>query len=81
MPKRLMITMEFSQIKEEDIQLYLKFKEFDKPGLIVKEILKGRLPLSILQEEQKKQAYQKDNIPIFKKYLITVINYKFANQS
>ena len=81
MPKRLMITMEFSQIKEEDIQLYLKLKEFDKPGLIVKEILKGRLPLSILQEEQKKQAYQKDNIPIFKKYLITVINYKFANQS
>nr|DAW63549.1 MAG TPA: hypothetical protein [Caudoviricetes sp.] len=54
MPKRLMITMEFSQIKEEDIQLYLKLKEFDKPGLIVKEILKGRLPLSILQEEQKK---------------------------
>ena len=81
MPKRLMITMEFSQIKEEDIQLYLKLKEFDKPGLIVKEILKGRLPLSILQEEQKKQVYQKDNIPIFKKYLITVINYKFANQS
>lgn len=52
MPKRLMITMEFSQIKEEDIHLYLKLKEFDKPGLIVKEILKGRLPLSILQEKE-----------------------------
>ncbi len=54
MVKRSIITVEFSRIKEEDIQLYLKLKEFDKPGSIIKDILKGRLTLSILQEEQKK---------------------------
>ena len=54
MVKRSIITVKFSRIKEEDIQLYLKLKEFDKPGSIIKDILKGRLPLSILQEEQKK---------------------------
>ena len=53
MVKRSIITVEFSWIKEEDIQLYLKLKEFDKPCSIIKDILKGRLPLSILQEEQK----------------------------
>ena len=54
MVKRLIITVKFSRIKEEDIQLYLKLKEFDKSGSIIKDILKGRLTLSILQEEQKK---------------------------
>lgn len=54
MVKRSIITVEFSRIKEEDIQLYLKLKEFDKPCSIIKDILKGRLTLSILQEEQKK---------------------------
>mgnify|MGYP004504297479 CR=1 FL=1 len=53
MVKRLIITVKFSRIKEEDIQLYLKLKEFDKSGSIIKDILKGRLTLSILQEEQK----------------------------
>lgn len=51
--------MEFSRIKEEDIQLYLKLKEFDKPCSIIKDILKGRLPLSILQEEQKNRHIKK----------------------
>ena len=54
MAKRLVIPVEFSQIKEEDIQLYLKLKSFDKPGAIIKDILKGRLPLSILQEQEEK---------------------------
>lgn len=53
MAKRLIITVEFSQIKEEDMLLYLKLKSFDKPGAIIKDILKGRLPLSILQEQEK----------------------------
>ena len=59
MVKRSIITVEFSRIKEEDIQLYLKLKEFDKPCSIIKDILKGRLPLSILQEEQKKIGISK----------------------
>lgn len=59
MVKRSIITVEFSRIKEEDIQLYLKLKEFDKPGSIIKDILKGRLTLSILQEEQKKIGISK----------------------
>ena len=32
MVKRSIITVKFSRIKDEDIQLYLKLKEFDKPG-------------------------------------------------
>ena len=59
MVKRSIITVEFSRIKEEDIQLYLKLKEFDKPGSIIKDILKGRLTLSILQEEQKNRHIKK----------------------
>ena len=59
MVKRSIITVEFSRIKEEDIQLYLKLKEFDKSGSIIKDILKGRLPLSILQEEQKNRHIKK----------------------
>lgn len=59
MVKRSIITVKFSRIKEEDIQLYLKLKEFDKPGLIIKDILKGRLTLSILQEEQKNRHIKK----------------------
>lgn len=52
MAKRLIITVEFSQIKEEDIQLYLKLKEFDKPGAIIKDVLKGKLPISILADDE-----------------------------
>ena len=59
MVKRSIITVEFSRIKEEDIQLYLKLKEFDNPGSIIKDILKGRLTLSILQEEQKNRHIKK----------------------
>lgn len=59
MVKRSIITVKFSRIKEEDIQLYLKLKEFDKPGSIIKDILKGRLTLSILQEEQKNRHIKK----------------------
>ena len=59
MVKRSIITVEFSRIKEEDIQLYLKLKEFDKPCSIIKDILKGRLTLSILQEEQKNRHIKK----------------------
>ena len=56
MAKRLIITVEFSQTKEEDILLYLKLKGFDKPGAIVKDILKGKLPISILQDKEDMQC-------------------------
>ncbi|HHD2753317.1 TPA: hypothetical protein ACOTG0_002126 [Clostridium perfringens] len=51
MANRLVISVEFSKSKPEDLQLYAKLKEFSAPGATIKDILKGNLPLSILKEE------------------------------
>lgn len=51
MAKRLVIPVEFSKSKIEDLQLYGKLKEYSAPGSIIKDILKGKLPISILKEE------------------------------
>lgn len=45
---RLIIQVEFSKSKIEELQLYSKLKEFSTPGSIIKDILKGVLPLEIL---------------------------------
>ncbi|WP_332833485.1 hypothetical protein [Clostridium perfringens] len=52
MAKRLVIPVEFSKSKIEDLQLYGKLKEYSAPGAIIKDILKGNLPLSILKNEE-----------------------------
>lgn len=54
MASRLIITVEFSKNKIEELELYAKLKNFSSPGSIVKDILKGNLPLSILKEEDTK---------------------------
>ena len=74
MVKRSIITVKFSRIKEEDIQLYLKLKEFDKPGSIIKDILKGRLTLSILQEEQKITLFVDEDNDV-SEWIITIYVY------
>ena len=52
MPKRLVIPVEFSSIKEEEILLYAKLKGYSSPGSIIKDILKGKLPVSILNFQE-----------------------------
>ena len=52
MASRLVISVEFAKGKPEDLQLYAKLKEFSAPGSIIKDILKGNLPLSILKTDE-----------------------------
>ena len=52
MATRLVISVEFSKGKTEDLQLYAKLKEFSAPGATIKDILKGNLPLSILNSQE-----------------------------
>lgn len=52
MASRLVISVEFSKGKAEDLQLYARLKEFSAPGATIKDILKGNLPLSILNSQE-----------------------------
>lgn len=52
MPKRLVIPVEFSFSKEEEIKLYTTLKGYSSPGSIIKDILKGKLPVSILNYQE-----------------------------
>lgn len=53
MPKRLIIPIEFSSTKKDEMDLYLKLKTFSNPASIIKDILKGNLSQSILSEKEK----------------------------
>lgn len=52
MANRLVIAVEFSKSKPEELKLYAKLKTFSNPGSTIKDILKGTLPLSILNSEE-----------------------------
>lgn len=52
MNKRLVIPVEFSKSKIEELQLYGKLKEYSAPGAIIKDILKKKLSLDILYDEE-----------------------------
>lgn len=52
MAKRLIIAVEFSKNKKEELQLYNNLKTYSSPGSIIKDILKGYLPLSLLHKEE-----------------------------
>ena len=54
MPKRLIIQVEFTGTKEDEIQMFLKLKSFSSAGAIVKDILMKRLDLSILYQDENK---------------------------
>lgn len=52
MPKRLVIPVEFSSVKEDEIRLFVTLKSFSNAGAIIKDILKGKLDVSILEIEK-----------------------------
>lgn len=47
--QRLKIVVECLKSNKEEIELYEKLSNFTYPGVIIKEILLGKLPLSILK--------------------------------
>lgn len=52
---RLRIVLEFTKNKPDDLELYSKLIRLSNPGAVIKDILKGVLPLNIIDsiEEQK----------------------------
>lgn len=51
MKKRLVIPVEFSSTKEEEVELYNKLKSYSNSGAIIKDILKGKLPINVILED------------------------------
>lgn len=58
---RLRVVLEFNQNNMSDLELYARLSKFQNPRMIVKEILKGNLPLSIIMEEQDHGEREKKN--------------------
>ena len=46
--ERLKITVEFSKANVEELKLYAALREFSNSGAIIKDILKGKLPVAII---------------------------------
>lgn len=46
--QRLRIILEFSKNKKDDLELYSKLIRLSNPGAVVKDVLKGVLPLSTI---------------------------------
>lgn len=53
MAERLRVILEFSKNKQDDLELYSKLIRFSNPGAVVKDILKGVLPLSSIESDKK----------------------------
>lgn len=53
MAERFIIPVEFSKSNIDDLKLFATLKEFSHPGGIIKDILKQKLPISILNQEEK----------------------------
>ncbi|AJE10606.1 hypothetical protein T259_1873 [Clostridium botulinum CDC_1436] len=51
MADRLRVVLEFKKSDIKELKLYGKLLEFTNPGAVVKDILKGTLPIKILYEE------------------------------
>lgn len=54
MSDRLVVHVEFSKSKIEEVKLYSKLREFSSPGSIVKDILKKTIPLDFLYDDIEK---------------------------
>lgn len=61
---RMIITVEFKKTNEDDIKIYEKLKGFSSPQGIIKDILKGKLPLELILSEIKvtKNEVNKDEL-------------------
>lgn len=46
--QRLRVVLEFSKSKPDDLELYSKLIRLSNPGAIVKDVLKGVLPLDTI---------------------------------
>ncbi len=55
MAERLRIVLEFKKTSAEDLELYSKLLDFSNPPGMVKDILKGLVPLSVLEKEDDKK--------------------------
>ncbi|HDK7180713.1 TPA: hypothetical protein PTW06_003632 [Clostridium botulinum] len=51
MADRLRVVLEFKKTDVKELQLYGKLLEFSNPAAVVKDILKGTLPIEILEED------------------------------
>lgn len=52
MPKRLIIQVEFSGFKDDEVKMFFNLKDFSNAGAIIKDILMRRLDVSILYPEE-----------------------------
>lgn len=52
MAERLKITIEFNKGNVEELQFYAKLRELYNPGAIIKNVLMGKLPVSILKFDE-----------------------------
>ena len=53
--KRLMISLEFCKNRNEEVELYFKLRKYSNSSGIIKDILKGIIPVSILDTELSKE--------------------------
>lgn len=53
--KRLRITIEFNKNSLTDLKLYQELIKFGNPGNLIKDILKGLLPVDILSKNAKEE--------------------------
>ncbi|AUN18186.1 hypothetical protein B2H91_06360 [Clostridium botulinum] len=52
MADRLRVVLEFRKTDLKELQLYGELLKFSNPGAVVKDILKGTLPIKILYKEE-----------------------------
>ncbi len=52
MAERLRVVLEFRKTDVEELKLYGELLKFSNPGSVVKDILKGTLPIEILFKEE-----------------------------
>jgi len=50
--ERLRIVLEFKKTSVEDLELYQKLLVFSNPAATIKDILKGVIPISVLDDEE-----------------------------
>ena len=50
---RLRIILEFKKTDTKELELYSKLLEFTNPGAVIKDILKGVIPISILENDKR----------------------------
>lgn len=54
MSERLRVVLEFKKGNIEELKLFQKLLKFSNPASTIKDILKGNIPLNVLEEDDKK---------------------------